>query len=106
MQRYESQCNEEYEHWKAMIKSNDGDYVLYANHMAEKEAWRDNKRDLENDLALKMEQIATLTDDNAKQAEEIGRLKFFVSTTGFQKDYERENIAYKDVLKEADNDRE
>ena len=60
----------------------DGDYVLYTDHIAaletQREEWRDNKRYLENDLALKQEQIvaleAAVKEKEKKHAEDIASL--------------------------------
>ena len=58
-----------------LVKSVDGRYVLYADHLValalQSEEWRDNKRYLENDLALKMEQIAGLTAENKQLKEKL-----------------------------------
>lgn len=49
-----------------MVKYSEGAYCLYSDHLAaledQREAWRDNKRYLENDVALKREQIAALNE--------------------------------------------
>ncbi len=90
IQRYEGQCNEEVEHFKPIIKADDGDYVLYSDHRAAQEeadiAWKSElKKQFEAGIAiihdqgaeniLLKEQIAALTAVKERQGNFIDKVE-------------------------------
>lgn len=76
-----------------MIEDDEGGWMRYSDFLAEKDAWRDNKRDLENDNALKMEQIAMLEAELKEKKEEI--LLLVDQSTSIIHDQSAENILLK-----------